>query len=85
MKLIEFNMEKISRLCKKYKVSKLFVLGSVLKDSFSNESDIDLVVDFDQVDLTEYADNYFDFKDKLELIFNRSVDLLEERQFEIRF
>jgi predicted nucleotidyltransferase len=85
MKLIEFNMEKISRLCKKHKVSKLFVLGSVLKDSFSNESDIDLVVDFDQVDLTEYADNYFDFKDKLELIFNRPVDLLEERQFEIRF
>jgi predicted nucleotidyltransferase len=59
MKLIELNMEKISSLCKKYKVSKLFVFGSVLKDSFSKESDLDLVVDFDKVDLAEYADNYF--------------------------
>lgn len=79
MNLIELNIEKIKRLCIKHKVSKLFVFGSVLKDSFTNESDIDLVVDFDKVDLKEYADNYFDLKDQLELIFNRPVDLLEEK------
>jgi len=79
MNLIELNIEKIRKLCAVHKVSKLFVFGSVLKDSFNKESDIDLVVDFDNVDLNEYADNYFDLKEQLETIFNRPVDLLEEK------
>ena len=72
-------MEKIRLLCLKHKVNKLFVFGSVLNDSFTDESDIDLVVDFEKIDLNEYADNYFDLKDQLESIFNRPVDLLEEK------
>ena len=55
------------------------MFGSVLRDTFNNDSDIDLIVDFDDVDLNQYADNYFDLKEKLEEIFNRSVDLLEEK------
>ena len=31
MNLIELNMDKIIALCKKYKVSKLFVFGSILR------------------------------------------------------
>ena len=79
MNLVELNIEKIKVLCAKHKVSKLFVFGSVLKDTFTNESDIDLVVDFEKLDLYDYADNYFDLKDQLESIFNRPVDLLEEK------
>ncbi|NBV07503.1 MAG: nucleotidyltransferase [Flavobacteriia bacterium] len=79
MNLVELNIEKIKSLCTKHKVRKLFVFGSVLKDTFTNESDIDLVVDFEKLDLSEYADNYFDLKDQLESIFNRPVDLLEEK------
>lgn len=79
MKLIELNMDKIKTLCVKHKVNKLFVFGSVLKDTFTNESDIDFVVDFEKLDLSDYADNYFDLKDQLESIFNRPVDLLEEK------
>ncbi len=79
MKLIELNMDKIKILCAKHKVNKLFVFGSVLKDTFTNESDIDFVVDFEKLDLSDYADNYFDLKDQLESIFNRPVDLLEEK------
>lgn len=79
MNLVELNIEKIKNLCMKHKVNKLFVFGSVLKDTFTNESDIDLVVDFEKLDLSDYADNYFDLKDQLELIFNRPVDLLEEK------
>ena len=79
MNLIELNIEKIKVLCANHKVNKLFVFGSVLKEAFTNESDIDLVVDFDKLDLYDYADNYFDLKDQLESIFNRPVDLLEEK------
>jgi len=79
MNLIELNIEKIRSLCAKHKVNKLFVFGSVLKDTFNKESDIDLVVDFAGVDLYDYADNYFDLKDQLESIFKRPVDLLEQQ------
>lgn len=79
MNLIELNIEKINNLCAKYKVNKLFVFGSVLTDTFTKDSDVDLVVDFKKFELSEYADNYFDFKAELESVFNRPVDLLEEK------
>ncbi|NDB34311.1 MAG: nucleotidyltransferase [Flavobacteriia bacterium] len=79
MNLIELNIEKIRNLCSKHKVNKLFVFGSIVKGAFNAESDIDLIVDFNKVEAVEYADNYFDFKEQLESIFNRPVDLLEEK------
>jgi len=60
-------------------VSELFVFGSVLGDSFNEESDIDFVVNFSDVSLEDYADNYFDLKFSLERIFERDVDLLERK------
>jgi predicted nucleotidyltransferase len=78
MELLERKIDDIARLCRLYKVSKLFVFGSVLRETFNDESDIDLIVNFEQVPLEEYADNYFNLKFELESIFNRSVDLLEE-------
>lgn len=79
MNLIDANIEKIKKLCTEHKVRTLFVFGSVLKDSFKNESDVDLLVDFNDIDLREYADNYFDLKAELESLFKRPVDLLEEK------
>lgn len=78
MNLIELNIERVKNLCVKNKVKKLFVFGSVLKANFNKESDIDLIVEFDDVNLYEYADNYFNFKDELEILFKRSIDLLEQ-------
>jgi predicted nucleotidyltransferase len=79
MNLIEKNIDVITELCKKHKVSRLFVFGSVLTTKFKKTSDIDFVVDFMNVDLYEYADNYFDLKYSLENLFKRKVDLLEEK------
>lgn len=79
MKLIENNIRKLKALCKKHKVSKLFVFSSVLTDRFSEESDIDFVVNFDKEKVTDYFDNYFNLKYALEDLFKRKVDLLEEQ------
>lgn len=79
MNLISRNINKIHALCVKHKVAKLFVFGSVLTDKFKKDSDIDLIVDFENVDLYNYADNYFDFKLSLEDLFKREVDLLEDK------
>ena len=79
MNLIESNIDNVRMLCKLHKVQRLFVFGSVLSDKFQKDSDIDLIVDFHGVDLYDYADNYFDFKESLEDLFQREVDLLEDK------
>lgn len=79
MKLIETNIQAIVALCKKHKVNKLFVFGSILTNRFNNDSDVDLVVDFKKAEVEDYFDNYFDFKYSLEDLFGREVDLLEEQ------
>ena len=79
MKLIENNIQKIVALCKKYKVNKLFVFGSILTSRFNDDSDVDLVVSFNKSEINDYFDNYFDFKYSLEELFGRDVDLLEEQ------
>ena len=60
MKLIDNHINNIVSLCKRYKVKRLFVFGSVLTDRFNDESDIDLVVDFKKDEVEDYFDNYFD-------------------------
>ena len=60
-------------------VRSLFALGSVISDKLKAESDIDLIVDIDSTDPLDYTDNYFALKFKLEDIFKRQVDLLEDR------
>ena len=79
MNIIDKNIDKIRDLCDKHKVAKLFVFGSIMSDKFRKSSDIDLIVDFQDIDLYGYADNYFDLKFALEKILKRNVDLLEDK------
>jgi len=71
--------QQINELCVNHKVKSLYAFGSILTADFNNKSDIDLIVDFKEMDVADYADNYFDLKFSLQNIFNRSVDLLEEQ------
>lgn len=79
MGIIERNIDKIRELCVQHKVASLFVFGSAVTNRFNNDSDVDLLVDFKDVDLYDYADNYFNLKSSLEKIFKRKVDLLESK------
>ena len=81
MKLIEINLQKIIELCRKHRVKSLSVFDSILTDRFNDESDVDLLVDFEPVDHNkfDYVSNYFGLRDALELLFNRKVDLIEEK------
>src|SRR5829696_3168475 len=69
----------IQTLCAKHSVRKLYVFGSVLTDKFSKDSDIDLLVDFEPLDISLYAENYFSLKFALQDTLLRPVDLLEEK------
>jgi predicted nucleotidyltransferase len=79
MNLVDKNIDTIISLCKLHKVKELYIFGSVLTPKFSNSSDVDFLVQFDNIDILEYADNYFDFKEKLEKLLGRDIDLLENQ------
>jgi len=79
MELIDSNRDKLFELCEKHKVKELYFFGSVLTDKFKESSDIDILIQFYQVDLMEYFDNYMDLKENLEQLFKRHVDLVENQ------
>jgi len=76
---LEKYLKDISKLCGAYKVKSLYAFGSVLTNRFNAKSDIDFIVDFEPIDIGEYADNYYDFKFSLQDILHRDIDLLEEK------
>ena len=71
--------ENIKQLCSQHKVKRLYAFGSVLTDRFNENSDIEFIVDFEPIDVAQYADNYYDLKFSLEDIFKKPIDLLEEK------
>lgn len=80
-KIIEQNKKEIIDACKEFHVENLYTIGSVNTDRFNDKSDVDLVVSFNisEMDLEEYADNYFGMLHRLEEILKREVDLITER------
>ena len=87
MKLIELNIDRIIELCKKFHVRRLWVFGSILTKRFSAQSDVDLCVDFDwdNIELMDAADNFFNFQYSLEELFGRKVDLTDDSAVRNRY
>jgi predicted nucleotidyltransferase len=79
MNVIEKNIDQIITLCKQHKVRELYIFGSVLTDRFADDSDIDFLVEFSTIDILKYFDNYMDFKENLEALLKRPVDLVENQ------
>lgn len=79
MNLIKRNINKLTILCKQHKVKELYIFGSILTEGFNDLSDVDFLVQFDDIDILDYFDNYMDFKEKLEYLLGRQIDLLENQ------
>ena len=75
--IIKNNMEDIISLCKKHRVKSISLFGSAAKNTMQEESDIDLLVQFSEdIDVLDYADNYFSLLERLENFIERKVDLV---------
>jgi len=78
---IKLPKEKIAEFCKRWKVREFAIFGSVLRNDFRPDSDIDIIVDFE----TGAHISLFDLvsmTDELRVIFQRNVDLLTRRGVE---
>jgi predicted nucleotidyltransferase len=74
---ISIPKDEITTFCERWNVVEFALFGSVLRDDFSPDSDVDVLVTF--ADTTEIS--LFDLAQmqiELQRLFNRPVDILEK-------
>jgi len=71
---IDIPVEQIADFCRRWKVTEFAFFGSVLRDDFRPDSDVDVLVDFPE-DARYSLFDLVDMQDELEAIFRRKVDL----------
>ena len=78
---IQSKLPDLISLLKSHRVKRAYVFGSVCTSDFNKDSDIDLLISFeDGIDPIEYGDLYWSLDEKLPVLLHRSVDLLTEKQ-----
>jgi predicted nucleotidyltransferase len=78
---IKPSTEQIENFCQRWHIKELALFGSVLRDDFRPDSDIDILVTFDpqfQRGLTETLQ----IKEELQTLFDRKVDLIVKAAIE---
>ena len=73
---IEIPRDQIADFCRRHRVRKLALFGSVLRDDFSPASDVDVLVEFEPG--TKMGLRFFSLQDELSRILRRTVDLNTE-------
>lgn len=75
--LTDLNIKQLEAHCSSHSVKNMWLFGSAVdSQKFNDQSDLDFIVEFDSIPVLEYADNFFELKEKLETAFNRHVDLV---------
>ncbi len=72
---------KIANFCRRWKITEFALFGSVLRDDFRPESDIDVLVSFSN-DAQWTLFDQVNMQDELKVIFGRKVDLVSKRGIE---
>jgi hypothetical protein len=75
---ISIDHSQIAAFCRKWKIVEFAVFGSVLREDFRPDSDVDVLVTFGPGGGISF-DNRVDMLDELKAIFGRDVDLVEKK------
>ena len=77
---ISLSQKEIVEFCQKWKVEELYLFGSILRDDFGVNSDVDVMVQF-AAD-ARWGFEIVEMKQELEQRFKRKVDLLTKKSIE---
>lgn len=70
---IEIPQEKIAEFCRRHRIRSLALFGSVLREDFTPQSDVDVLVEFEPK--TVIGLRFFALEEELSEMFGRKVDL----------
>jgi len=75
--VVQNNREAVGQLCRQFRVRRLELFGSAVGEKFDPKtSDLDFLVDFEDLEPEGYADTYFGLLEGLRELFKRNVDLV---------
>jgi uncharacterized protein len=76
---VDLPLEKIQAFCRKWKIAEFSLFGSVLRDDFGPESDIDVLISFAPGEAMTF-EGFVEMRDELSAMFDgREVELVEKR------
>jgi len=78
---ISIRKEELQAFCQRHRICRLALFGSVLREDFRSDSDIDVLVDFEE----GAEPGLFEFvgmQDELSRVLGRQVDLVERKAAE---
>ena len=78
---LHVSKDTIAEFCRKWKITEFALFGSVLREDFRPDSDVDVLVTFSP-DSDWGVEHLLDMKEELETLFGRTVDLVEKRLVE---
>jgi predicted nucleotidyltransferase len=70
---IDITDEQLAAFCQQHKIRRLSLFGSILRDDFGPDSDVDVLVEFEPGATPGLA--FFGMQDELTAIVGRKVDL----------
>jgi uncharacterized protein len=79
--MIDIPRDQIADFCRRWKIAELALFGSVLRDDFRPDSDVDVLVTF-AADAQWSLFDHVDMEDELKEILGRPVDLVNRRGIE---
>ena len=81
--MVQVNIPKkrLADFCRRWKITEFALFGSVLRDDFGPDSDIDVLVSF-APDASWTLFDMVQMQDELHTIFGREVDLVSRRGLE---
>ena len=75
---ISLDREKIAEFCERWKITEFALFGSVLRDDFRPDSDVDVLVTFD-LDAQWSLFDLVQMQEELKEMLGRNVDLVEKK------
>jgi len=75
---IDASPEGIAAFCRKWRIVEFSLFGSVVREDFRSDSDVDVLVTFEAEAPWDLWD-LIDMREELRGLFGREVDLVEER------
>ncbi len=80
---ISIDRQKLAQFCRKRRIQKLWLFGSVLRDDFTDDSDIDILVRFEPEQIPGFG--IFRVEEGLSVLLGkRRVDLVLEEELNQR-
>jgi predicted nucleotidyltransferase len=76
---VQLPIAQIREFCRKHRIAELSLFGSILRDDFGPESDVDVLVSLEPGQ-TMTLEKYLDMREELSAMFGgREIDLVQKR------